>query len=234
MFAAASPITNANVREILLRKVADADLLRRQAKDTTRPQHERDVALYVLLYKELTRGYYEDFLKDVALIRADLRPLNTAAGLGIDETPPLDVFTPTVQLGDYDCPPLKDIAAKLAKEPNSAKAQLCLADFLRVSGIHMYALDSQPEAPQLGSTASRFKGKPYARFEVYKALIANPKTPADDRAYALYRAVNCYAPAQINYCGGEDVPQNRRKAWFQELKKRYPNSRWAKELQYYW
>ena len=50
----------------------------------------------------------------------------------------------------------------------------------------------------------------------------------------VYAAVRCYAPAQINSCGGEDVPQAQRKAWFQQLKKRYPNSRWAKELQNYW
>ncbi|MBY0275421.1 outer membrane assembly lipoprotein YfiO [Candidatus Binatia bacterium] len=234
VFAADSPISNASMREILLRKIADADLLRRQAKDTTLPQHERDVALYVLLYKEVTRGKYADFVKDVELVRADAPAESFYGDLGTTETPPLGVFTQTTTLGDYGCGPLKETAAQLAKNPTAPKAQLCLADFMRANGFDNNMLDWQPKEPQLGSTPSRFKGEPYARFEVYKALIANPKTPPDDRAYALYRAVNCYAPAQSNSCGGEDVPQKQRKAWFQELKKRYPKSTWAKELQLYW
>jgi hypothetical protein len=114
------------------------------------------------------------------------------------------------------------------------KAQLCLGDFLRENGFDNNALDFQPKAPELGSTTSQFKGKPLARFDIYKALIANPKTPAADRAYALYRAVYCYAPARMNSCGGEDVPPKQRRAWFQQLKKRYPDSEWAKDLQLYW
>lgn len=234
VFAADSPISNASMREILLRKIADADLLRRQAKDTSLPQHERDVALYVLLYKEVTRGKYADFVKDVELVPADAPTQSFYGDLSLTEPPPLGVFTQMTNLGDYGCGPLKETAALLAKTPTSPKARLCLADFLRANGFDYNALDWQPKEPQLGSTPSRFKGKPYARFEVYKALIANPKTPADDRAYALYRAVNCYAPAQSNSCGGDDVPPKQRKAWFQELKKRYPKSPWAEDLKLYW
>lgn len=190
VFAAGSPISNASIREILLRKIADASLLRRQAKDTTLPQRERDVALYVLLYKELTRGHYADFVKDVDLVRADAPTEGYTGELGTTDTPPLGVFTQTTNLGDYGCGPLKETAAQLAKNPTSPKAQLCLADFLRANGFDLNMLDWQPKEPQLGSTTSRFKGKPYSRFETYKALIANPKTPAEDRAYALYRAVS--------------------------------------------
>jgi len=234
VFAADSRITNPSIREILLRNVADADLLRRQANDTALPQHERDIALYVLLYKELTRGRYADFVKDVVLVRGDAPVEGYTGGLSTTEAPPLGVFTQTTTLGDYGCGPLKDTAAKLAKNPKAPKAQLCLADFLRANGFDQNLLDTQPEAEQLGSTASLFKGAPYARFDVYKSLIGSAKTSPEEKAYALFRAVRCYAPAQINSCGGEDVPQEQRKAWFQQLKKRYPNSKWAKELQGYW
>nr|ACF98031.1 hypothetical protein [uncultured bacterium 878] len=234
VFAADSAITNPSLREILLRTVADAALLRRQANETSVPQHERDVALYALLYKEVSRGRYADFVKDVALVRADAPAEGYAGALSTIEPPPLGVFTQTSTLGDYSCGPLKETAANLAKNPKSPKAQLCLADFMRANGFDQNALDTQPDAAELGGTPSRFKGKPYARLDVYRALIAGAKTPSDDKAYALYRAVRCYAPAQINSCGGEDVPQSQRKAWFQQLKKRYPNSRWAKELQGYW
>jgi TolA-binding protein len=234
VFAADSPITNASMREILLGKIADADLLRRQAKDESRPQHERDTALYVLLYKEITRGHYADFLKDLALVRADAPVEGYTGGLSTGDAPPLGVFTQTTTLGDYGCGPLKETAAKLAKNPKAPKPLLCLADFMRANGFDQNTLDTAPEGDQLGSTPSLFKGAPYARFETYKALIASSKTPAEDKAYALYRAVRCYAPAQINSCGGEDVEESQRKAWFQQLKKRYPNSKWAKELQGYW
>jgi hypothetical protein len=192
------------------------------------------VALYVLLYKEVSRGHYADFMKDVASVRADAPTEGYAGGLSTTEVPPLGVFTQTTTLGDYGCGPLKETAAKLAKNPKAPKPLLCLADFMRANGFDQNALDTQPEADQLGGTKSLFEGAPYARFDVYKSLIASAKTTPEDKAYALFRAVRCYAPAQINSCGGEDVPQEQRKAWFQQLKKRYPNSQWAKELQGYW
>jgi TolA-binding protein len=234
VFGADSKITNGSMREILLRNVADADLLRRQANDTSLPQHERDVALYVLLYKEVSRGHYADFVKDVALVRAEAPTDGYSGGLSTTEPPPLGVFTQTTTLGDYGCGPLRETAAKLAKNPKAPKPLLCLADFMRANGFDQNALDTQPEADQLGGTKSLFEGAPYARFDVYKTLIASAKAAPEDKAYALFRAVRCYAPAQINSCGGEDVPQEQRKAWFQQLKKRYPNSKWAKELQGYW
>ncbi len=57
---------------------------------------------------------------------------------------------------------------------------------------------------ELGGTPSDFPGKPYARLETYRAIIADPKAapPVADKAYALYRAVRCYAPAGNNACGG--------------------------------
>jgi hypothetical protein len=234
VFATDSKITNPSIRELLLRNVANADLLRRQANDSSLPQHERDTALYVLLYKEMSRGRYAAFVQDVALVRADAPSEGYTGGLSTTEPPPLGVFVQTTTLGDYGCGPLKETAAKLAKNAKAPKPLLCLADFMRANGFDQNQLDTQPAADQLGGTKSLFEGGAYARLDVYKALIASGKTPADDKAYALYRAVRCYAPAQINSCGGEDVPQEQRKAWFQQLKKRYPHSKWAKELQGYW
>jgi hypothetical protein len=188
----------------------------------------------VLLYKEVSRSQYADFIKDLPLVRADAPVEGYTGGLSTTEPPPLGVFTQTTTLGDYACGPLKETAAKLAQNPKAPKAQLCLADFMRANGFDQNMLDTQPEAAELGGTPSLFKGEPYARLDVYRSLIDSAKTAPEDKAYALFRAVRCYAPAQINSCGGQDVPQAQRKAWFQQLKKRYPNSRWAKELQGYW
>jgi len=237
VFASDSLVKNQTLREILLRNVADAKLLRRQATDQSLPQHERDTALFTLLYKEVSRGHYADFGKDLGLVPANAPTQNDNSDY--DPTvpwplPALGIFGATDNLGDYDCPLLKETAARLARNAHNSKAQLCLADFLRANDFDQFVLDEQPEARELGGTPSLFAGAPYSRLTVYRALIASAQTPAADKAYALYRAVNCYAPSGNNSCGGEDVPGAQRKAWFNQLKRDYPSSPWAKDLKYYW
>jgi TolA-binding protein len=235
VFAADSPVKNGRIREILLRNVADPALLREEASAATVPQREREVALFTLLYKELTRGRYKDFLADLVLAPTDAASDGWAADIsGTDTRPPLALFVTPGQTGEYDCPALKETVAQLAKNQKAAKPQLCLADFLLVNNFDQSALDEQPAAGELGSSQSGFPGAAYSRLEVYRALIEAKTTPAEDKAYALYRAVNCYAPSGNNSCGGRDVDVKQRKQWFLMLKNRYPTSRWAKELQYYW
>lgn len=235
VFAADSGVSNPQIRNILLSNIADAALLRRQATDTANPQGERNSALYTLLYKELSRGHTADFLKDLALVPADASTEGNASlpEWADNSAPPLGVFTRTTA-GDYDCKPLKDIATRLARAPKDSKAQLCLADFFLANGFDYETLDTPPTGDVLGATPTLFKGPVYSRMTVYQSLIAGAKTPADDKAYALYRAVMCYAPSGTSSCGGKDVPQSQRKAWFMQLKKNYPNSPFAKALQYYW
>ena len=85
----------------------------------------------------------------------------------------------------------------------------------------------------MGGGQSQFPGAPYSRLEVYKAVIANPTATANDKAYALYRAVVCYDHGS-NDCGGVEVDQPQRAAWFRRLKQDYPATRWAKMADYYW
>jgi hypothetical protein len=232
VFAPGSPVQSASLREILLTNVADAALLRRQAKDATAPKHERDVALSVLLYKEVSRGHYADFVKDLGLVPADAPTQgDDASGWG---APPLGIFTQTTTLGDYGCGPLRETASRLARNPHDSRGQLCLADFLRTNGFDQSSLDTQPDAEELGGTPTLFPGEIYSRQTVYRTLLASAKTPAADKAYALYRAVNCYAPSGNNSCGGKDVEGDQRKAWFLQLKRDYPHSPWAKALEFYW
>lgn len=95
-------------------------------------------------------------------------------------------------------------------------------------------LDSQPEANELGGTPSGFKGEVYSRLDGYRQVMDNAKAPREDKAYALFRAINCFAPAGYNTCGQQDIPQAERKQWFRTLKSTYADSSWAKELKYYW
>lgn len=234
LFAAGSPVRTPDIREILLTNVAGPALLRRQAKDMQAPKHERDVALFTLLYKDLTRGAYRDFLADQALVPADAPAEGNFYDLRGGDQAPTGMFGQTKSMGDYDCPALKEVARQLAAEPRNATALLCLADFMRATGFDGYILDARQPADELGGTPSLFPGGSFSRLELYKGIIADPKAPAPDKAYALFRAINCYATSGNNSCGGTEVLIAQRKAWFTRLKKDYPASRWAQELRYYW
>jgi hypothetical protein len=65
-------------------------------------------------------------------------------------------------------------------------------------------------------------------------VIADRAATADDKAFALNRAVRCYAPGGNNSCSGTEVEQAQRKAWYLRLKRDYPQSRWATTLKNYW
>jgi hypothetical protein len=234
LFAAGSPLRTPDLREILLTNVAGPALLRRQAADAQAPKHERDVALFTLLYKDLTRGAYRAFLADQALVPAGAPADGNLYDLRDGEQPPIGIFSQARGVGDHDCPALKEVARQLAVDPQGTKARLCLGDFMRVTRFDGHPLDNKLPADELGGTASLFPGAPFSRLEIYKAIIADPKAPAPDKAYALFRAINCYATSGNNSCGGTEVLIAQRKAWFTRLKKDYPNSRWAQELRYYW
>jgi len=79
-----------------------------------------------------------------------------------------------------------------------------------------------------------FPGAPLQRIDIYKAVLASPQASADDRAFALNRAIRCYAPAGNSSCGVANEPKSVRKARYLELKSKYPGSPWAKELKTYW
>ena len=233
VFDANSPVRIATLRETLLTSVADAPLLRARATDQMGPAHERDVALFTLLYKELSHGAYADFVEDLKLVPENATRDGWFNLVG-SETVPLGLFTQDEGSDTLGCPPVREIAAGLARKPNDTAGRLCLAEYMRLNGFDYMPIDSAPPKDELGGTRPLFPGPPYSRLEVYKRIIADPKASADDKAYALYRAVNCYAPTGSNSCSGVDVPVDQRRAWFDRLRKEFPASPWAKELKYYW
>ena len=235
VFAPGSPITDRMVREILLTHSAGPALLRRVALDVERPQTERDAALFTLLYKQLSRGDYAGFRTNLTLVRGDA-PTDGLWGFGPGNAAPLGLFPKgrTTQAG-FACPVLQGTVAALAADPRDNHARLCLGEFWRLNGFDTFtALDTSPARGALGGTANEFPGKPLARGAIYAAVIADPRSAPDDRAYALFRAVNCYGPSGYNGCGGEDVPIAQRKAWYDRLKREFPRSAWAQKLKYYW
>lgn len=221
VFASDSPIDSAPIRLQLLRYLAGPELLRSQLQQSQGPA--REALLYALLYKDLLRGHYAAFVRDSA-----------ALGQPASDSP-LAVFRWNGDTrGAYACPDLQQLAARLAADPQQAHALLCLGDWVRTLDLRYSPLAQRPPADELGGTAELFPGTPFSRLQAYQAVIGNPQAAAEDRAYALYRAVYCFAPGGNNDCDTQDIDPAQRKAWFHQLKREYPHSHWAESLRYYW
>lgn len=245
IFAPGSPVTDTSIRSILLQSLATPTILRGSAQDASRPTRERDIARFTLLYKGLSKGAYADFAKDLALVPATA---DSAAGLWDftqQDIIPTGLFRTGKWSDGFACPAVVQTAATLARTPNDARARLCLGDFYRLNGFDGFSLfNADKDAMALGNGQDGFSGRSLSRSDIYTAIIADKGAAPDNRAYALYRAVMCYAPSGFSNCGGPyrdyeemdaaQAPKSDRKAWFTELKQRYPNSQWAKALRYYW
>lgn len=255
VFAVDSPIKSAQVRAILLRHVASPELLRQQARQAE-SLSERNTAYFVLLYKDLTRGQYAAFGEDLkglkqgqyASLGKDLKPLpsslsndNIGSYLGyvFAQGPSLQVFDwdgkgEAGESANYRCPGIAETAAILQENPKAPAGLLCLAEFIRLNNFDEMPLDTPPEAQLLGGTPDHFPGGTYSRLDSYKRVIDNPKASRDERAFALYRGIYCYASSGNNRCGGKGVEPDVRKAWFRQLKTKLGDTQWAQSLRYYW
>lgn len=235
IFAANSLVQDQTIREILLQYSAGPEILRRAADDNSRPEHEREVALFTLLYKQLASRDYAGFLESSKSIPANAESAGYLTMLHADENVPLGLFSKGIVEGDFPCPNLVTTAQSLAENPKQRRARLCLGEFIRLNGFDYFSFgDRLPKDEALGSAESKFASDALVRQDIYKEIIADPRANKDDKSYALYRAVYCYARTGRNSCGGKDVALSQRKAWFQRLKNGYPNSKWAKSLKYYW
>ncbi len=239
IFAADSLITDPETRWRLLRYGAGADILRQQARNAAVPADERAVAQFVLLYKQLTRGNYVAFGIDYDALPRRNPPENQDMDYGMARLVNVEIFDWQGST-DFACPALRVVAAQLAVNPRDSTALLCLGEFVRTNGLDpsgygpVGLIDDAPPADELGGAPSLFPGERWSRLSAYRAIIANPRASADNKAYALYRAVRCYAPSGNNGCDATDVPLSQRRAWFQMLKRSYPQSRWARQLEFYW
>ena len=233
VFAKGSPITDSEIRIILLSNSAGPDILRAQALDTSRPAAERNVALYTLLSRQLSNGDYAGFVADSRLAVPKVE--EDAGGQASNAGQSLPSFTTGTWSDGFACPAIVETARKLARNSQDLAAQLCLGDFWRLNGFDPASWDGTvPKQDELGGATHLFPGKAATRGPIYAAIIADPRALAGDRAYALYRAVNCYGPSGSNGCGGAEVPKSVRRGWFQQLKRDYPASEWARKLRYFW
>ncbi|MEL7936243.1 outer membrane assembly lipoprotein YfiO [Pseudomonas delhiensis] len=238
VYAENSPVRTPAIRELLLRHIAGPELLRQQVKSETAPAEERDTALFTLLYKDLLHGRYANFVNDLALLPAEpsTKPLSASLGFVYGGGQPLSLFQWPGGKGSssYDCPALRDLALALQQEPQPPQALNCFGEFILRNNLDSFPLDNQPGVRELGGSPSLFEGEPYSRLDGYLKVIADAQAGSDDKAYALYRAINCYAPSGYNGCGKQDIAPAQRKRWFRTLKTQYADTPWSKSLKYYW
>ncbi len=235
VFAKGSLIQEPEIRAVLLRNVASAERLRMQTKASDAPERECDTALFVLLYKDLLYGGgYQAFVDDSARL-PDAGPSKEFQSGGF-RSEDLALFRWSGQDTEegYQCPGIRATAQRLVKSPDDPHAVNCLGEFILRAGLDSFWLEVRPRADELGGTKPPFGGTVYSRLDGYEKVIANPKQAGNDQAYALYRAIRCFAPSGYNGCGSQDVPKERRKEWFHTLHTRYAKTPWAERATYYW
>ena len=237
VFAADSPISAKQVRYILLRNVAGPELLRQQIAQASDPV-ERETAQFVLLYKNLLHGQFKSFLDDLKQLPtpAPQDKLGTSLGYVYSASQNLKLFQWNGDKAEsgYACPSIAQTAETLQADARNPQGLNCIGEFILRNNLDGMPLEQARAAGSLGSTPSHFKGETFSRLDGYKQVINDTKAPKNDKAYALFRAINCYAPAGYNSCGGQDVAPAVRKAWFRQLKSGFADTQWGKSLQYYW
>ncbi|QGN36965.1 hypothetical protein [Klebsiella oxytoca] len=232
IFAADSPVTNLRFRSRVLKTQASPELLRQQAAQGPNNE-ERTIALHTLLVRDLTESRFSDWLNDKKLATAITQPVISEAFNDVNLSS-FDWNGEATEDG-YACRSLDDTVTMLSKNADDAHALNCLGEFFRTTQTHVDLWKDQSGNDRLEAAINRQQplGQ-YDRQSYYQQIITSPKAEPEDKSYALYRAILCYAPSGSNECGGEDVEKLQRKGWFTQLKTQYPGSPWAQKLKYYW
>ncbi|WP_370607678.1 hypothetical protein [Citrobacter meridianamericanus] len=232
VFAPESAVTNLRFRSQILKTQASPELLRQQAVHGPNNE-ERTIALHTLLVRDLTENRFGDWLNDRKLTSAITPPV---IGDAFDDVN-LSIFDwngDAAQAG-YTCRSLNETVTVLSKKADDAHALNCLGEFFRTTQTHVDLWKNSAGNDVLESAISR--KEPFGQFDrqsYYQQVITSPKAEVEDKSFALYRAIMCYAPSGSNECGGEEVDKLQRKGWFTQLKMQYPGSPWAQKLKYYW
>ena len=230
VFAPDSAVTNLRFRSQVLKTQATPEQLRQQAVHGPNNE-ERTIALHTLLVRDLTENRFGDWLKDKKLV-SEIAPPVIGEAFNDVNLSTFDWNGDTAQAG-YTC--LNETVTVLSKKADDAHALNCLGEFFRTTQTHVDLWKNSAGNDVLESAISR--KNPFGQFDrqsYYQQVITSPPAEVEDKSFALYRAIMCYAPSGSNECGGEDVDKLQRKGWFTQLKTQYPGSPWAQKLKYYW
>ena len=232
IFAPESAVTNLRFRSQVLKTQATLEQLRQQAVHGPN-NAERTIALHTLLVRDLTENRFGDWLNDKKLV-SDITPPVIDEAFNDVNLSTFDWNGDAAQAG-YTCRSLNETVTVLSKKADDAHALNCLGEFFRTTQTHVDLWKNSTGNDVLEAAISR--KQPFGQFDrqsYYQQIITSPTAEVEDKSFALYRAIMCYAPSGSNECGGEDVDKQQRKGWFTQLKTQYPGSPWAQKLKYYW
>lgn len=232
IFAPESAVTNLRFRSQVLKTQATLEQLRQQAVHGPNNE-ERTIALHTLLVRDLTENRFGDWLNDKKLV-SDITPPVIDEAFNDVNLSTFDWNGDATQAG-YTCRSLNETVTVLSKKADDAHALNCLGEFFRTTQTHVDLWKNSTGNDVLEAAISR--KQPFGQFDrqsYYQQIITSPTAEVEDKSFALYRAIMCYAPSGSNECGGEDVDKLQRKGWFTQLKTQYPGSPWAQKLKYYW
>lgn len=225
-------ITQPNLQRNFITQIANTNSLQKIIQSDQSNIDQKQAAIYTLLSKSLVHQQFELFKQSYAFM-----PKNPMQYKGynsdneqLKNKPDFSNFiwnganiTPQLK-----CSNLETLVNQLAKTPKDSLLNVCLGEYFRSEqGYSLQQLSYNEKQ------TSNFSGKIFARGQIYQDLIKS-SSKSDLQAYALYRAIQCYAPSGINDCGGNDSNKSVRKQWFDKIKTDYPNTSWAKSLKYYW
>lgn len=243
VFASGSKVRDPGIRAQLISFSAGPALLE-QVVGGNGTAEERALARGVWLYKSLFAGRYAELAGKIDRYAVAGPRIEGASAAPLPIEPGNFAWSGSrAGASGIDCPSLGAVTRTLAQSPQNAGALLCLGEFLRLTdGDSLWGprglITDRPEPDELGGAGDGWQRPTaptwFSRLRAYRQIIANPASPADARAYALYRAYHCYAPSGNNSCDGSQDPVSQRRAWFNELKRRYPQTRWARAATVYW
>ena len=213
-----SVINESSIRRNLMIGAIDKELLKYITKSDDRSVSEQDLALFILLVRNLSEGSYQEFLTNHNQIGNRQQSDDYLWNITSQEDVPLTLFRSGTPSEDYYChPDLIETVSKLAQNPKSIDALLCLSEFYRLNNFsnisHLY----------------KYSGA----VPIYDNVISNPIATDEQVAFALYRSILCYR-YDVYKCDGAYVEKIKRKEWFEELKLKFGHTKWANQLKYYW
>lgn len=227
-----SKITEYFLQRSFITERANEQSLMTIVQDKSASEDQKNLALNTVLEKSLIHQNYALFNQAYTFL-----PKNVAQYVFSDSNyvtykkqPPLGnfVWKGTTISSKISCPDLYTLTQKLQVEPKDSSLRLCLGEYMRSDKA--YRLSGITESEKQYST---LQGPIFARGQVYKEIIKSTSN-TDLKAYALYRAIMCYSPGGLNDCQDTDVAKSVRKQWFDQIKRDYPETSWAKSLKYYW
>lgn len=227
-----SKITEYFLQRSFITEQANEQSLMTIVQDKSASEDQKNLALNTVLEKSLIHQNYALFNQAYTFL-----PKNAAQYVFSDtdyvtykKQPPLGnfVWKGTTIGTKISCPDLYTLTQKLQVAPKDLSLRLCLGEYIRSDKA--YRLSGITESEKQYST---LQGPIFARGQAYKEIIKSTSN-TDLKAYALYRAIMCYSPGGLNDCQDTDVAKSVRKQWFDQIKRDYPETSWAKSLKYYW